>query len=73
MTLTTFINTYLGKKVDYKDEKFKKYVENKFSYDDNVLIASNQDVMKLISGEQEIVNDGIPDTDDVIDLDEDED
>lgn len=23
MTLTTFINTYLGKKVDYKDEKFK--------------------------------------------------
>ena len=23
MTLTTFIKTYLGKKVDYKDEKFK--------------------------------------------------
>ena len=23
MTLTQFINTYLGKKVDYKDEKFK--------------------------------------------------
>ena len=23
MTLTTFINTYLGKKIDYKDEKFK--------------------------------------------------
>lgn len=23
MTLTTFINTYLGKKVDYTDEKFK--------------------------------------------------
>lgn len=23
MTLTTFINTYLGKKVDYKDEQFK--------------------------------------------------
>jgi hypothetical protein len=56
----------------YKDEKFKKYVENKFSYDDNVLIASNQDVMKLISGEQEIVNDGIPDTDDEIDLGDDE-
>ena len=56
----------------YKDEKFKKYVENKFSYDDSVLIASNQDVMKLISGEQEIVNDGIPDTDDEIDLGEDE-
>ena len=56
----------------YKDEKFKKYVENKFSYDDNVLIASNQDVMKLISGEQEIVNDGIPDTDNEIDLGEDE-
>ena len=23
MTLTTFINTYLGKKIDYKDEQFK--------------------------------------------------
>lgn len=23
MTLTTFINTYLGKKVDYKDEQFR--------------------------------------------------
>ena len=23
MTLTTFINTYMGKKVDYKDEQFK--------------------------------------------------
>ena len=23
MTLTTFINTYLGKKVDYKDANFK--------------------------------------------------
>ena len=23
MTLTTFINTYMGKKVDYKDEVFK--------------------------------------------------
>ena len=46
----------------YRDEKFRKFVEDKFSYDDDVLVASNQDVMKMISGEQEIVNDETVDT-----------
>ena len=44
----------------YRDEKFRKFVEDKFSYEDDVLIASNQDVMKMINGEQEIVNDELP-------------
>lgn len=41
----------------YKDEKFRHYVENKFAFEDQVLISSNQDVMKMLNGEQEIVDD----------------
>lgn len=48
----------------YRDEKFKHFVEGKFSFQDQVLITSNQDVMKMINGEQEIVNDAVPSSED---------
>lgn len=54
----------------YQDEKFKKFVEEKFSYDEDVLVNATQDVMKMINGEQEIISNTEDSEDSVIDDDE---
>lgn len=38
----------------YKDEKFNKYVEQKFAFEDEELIAATQDVLAMINGSEEI-------------------
>lgn len=38
----------------YKDEKFNKYVEQKFAFEDEELISATQDVLAMINGEAEI-------------------
>lgn len=38
----------------YKDEKFNKYVEQKFAFEDEELISATQDVLAMINGEEEI-------------------
>ena len=38
----------------YKDEKFNKYVEQKFAFADEELISATQDVIAMINGEAEL-------------------
>lgn len=38
----------------YKDEKFNKYVEKKFAFEDQELISATQDVMAMLDGREEI-------------------
>ena len=38
----------------YKDEKFNKYVEQKFAFEDQELISATQDVLAMMEGRLEI-------------------
>lgn len=38
----------------YKDEKFNKFVEAKFAFEDSEMISATQDVLAMINGEAEI-------------------
>jgi hypothetical protein len=38
----------------YKDEKFNKYVEQKFAFEDEELISATQDVLAMMEGRLEI-------------------
>lgn len=38
----------------YKDEKFNKFVETKFAFEDEELISATQDVLAMINGDAEI-------------------
>lgn len=63
----------------YKDEKFNKFVEQKFAFEDQELIAATQDVTAMLDGTAEIPDDDVvlvakseAETNTVIDTDDEE-